>query len=523
MLIGGAADDAIDGGTHDDLIFGDHVQLIRRDVGRSSTERHHEPALPDPERHASSTGHRLPTDATEQRTSTALAELPRLRRHIRARLGRVPDRNLYRLVAIEAANDNNFGNDYIAGGAGDDMIFGELGNDDDPGRRLDRLRRGRLRRRRRHPGTPQRLRLALVSVRRRRGDRRRRLHRGRRRQRRHLRQPRPGRHHRRQLEPVRPRRRRPRSGPDGADLIFGGSGTDDRAATTRATRARTATRTTPTRSSATTATSSASSGARRRDAASSSFNYDTTADSRSSPRAIALLDYTPGGPRLQRRRARRLTSAAADEIHGESGDDFIYGRSATTSLFGDGQNDTIIGGYGNDWISGGTGDDGILGDDGRIFAQPRSAHARAARTASPVDRAARTPRSRRRATQQDVIQPRRRAAVHRRPDARQPRRRAQRREPEHAVRAARIANDIIYGGLGNDSIHGGAGDDAISGAEALDGLVHEQLRRADGATSCNAAPIESDYFHPFNPGNVLGYSADADRTRRSTTRTTRSR
>ena len=58
---------------------------------------------------------------------------------------------------------------------------------------------------------------------------------------------------------------------------------------------------------------------------------------------------------------------AADEIHGEAGDDFIYGMVGNDVLFGDAQDDDIMGGYGNDWISGGTGSDGILGDDGRIF------------------------------------------------------------------------------------------------------------------------------------------------------------
>ena len=52
VLIGGAVSDAIDGGTGDDLIFGDAVQLFRRDVtpGRRSALRrtaHHQPALPD--------------------------------------------------------------------------------------------------------------------------------------------------------------------------------------------------------------------------------------------------------------------------------------------------------------------------------------------------------------------------------------------------------------------------------------------------------------------------------------------
>jgi hypothetical protein len=55
----------------------------------------------------------------------------------------------------------------------------------------------------------------------------------------------------------------------------------------------------------------------------------------------------------------------------------------------------------------------------------------------------------------------------------------------HELSRPNYANDIIFGGLGDDFIHGGAGDDAISGAEAL--------------------PM---YFErPFNPGNILRYSA----------------
>ena len=71
------------------------------------------------------------------------------------------------------------------------------------------------------------------------------------------------------------------------------------------------------------------------------------------------------------------------------------------------------------------------------------------------------------------------------------------------------ANDIIYGGLGNDAIHGGAGDDAISGAEALAVAYTNSysVDKTDSATKLNTALIESDYNHPYNPGNVLGYSA----------------
>ena len=59
---------------------------------------------------------------------------------------------------------------------------------------------------------------------------------------------------------------------------------------------------------------------------------------------------------------------AADEVHGESGDDFIFAMVGNDRVFGDGQNDSIVAGHGADWVSGGTGDDGILGDDGLIFA-----------------------------------------------------------------------------------------------------------------------------------------------------------
>src|SRR6476619_6424737 len=65
------------------------------------------------------------------------------------------------------------------------------------------------------------------------------------------------------------------------------------------------------------------------------------------------------------------------------------------------------------------------------------------------------------------------------------------------------ANDIIYGGLGDDALHGGAGEDAISGAEAL---PVSYVTNYDQAGTKLGNPIQSDYAHPFNPGNVLGYN-----------------
>ena len=64
------------------------------------------------------------------------------------------------------------------------------------------------------------------------------------------------------------------------------------------------------------------------------------------------------------------------------------------------------------------------------------------------------------------------------------------------------ANDIVYGGLGHDAIHAGAGDDAVSGAEAPAVSYTNNYDKATGA-QLNGTPIQSDFFHPVNPGNVL--------------------
>jgi hypothetical protein len=81
-------------------------------------------------------------------------------------------------------------------------------------------------------------------------------------------------------------------------------------------------------------------------------------------------------------------------------------------------------------------------------------------------------------------------------------------DPSNAVPSTNMprpldANDVIYGGLGNDSIHGGAGDDAISGAEAL-AVSYTNNYNQDG--TLQASFLRSDFDHPYNPGNVLGYS-----------------
>jgi Ca2+-binding RTX toxin-like protein len=195
---------------------------------------------------------------------------------------------------------------------------------------------------------------------------------------------------------------------------------------------------------------------------------------------------------------------SASELHGESGNDFLYGGGGNDVIYGDGQNDTIVGGYGNDWISGGTGDDGILGDDGRLFSSiVTTTYGEPLYGLAPVS-AANVEYSIQGGAE-DVMTNVPGTLLYTAvltPDN---------LDPSHVAAGTATprplyANDIVYGGLGNDSIHGGAGDDAISGAEALP-LSYTNNYTVAGALINTTAPIRSDYAHPYNPGNVLGYSA----------------
>src|SRR5262249_36033665 len=156
---------------------------------------------------------------------------------------------------------------------------------------------------------------------------------------------------------------------------------------------------------------------------------------------------------------------AADEVQGESGDDFIHGMKGSDVLFGDGQDDNIGGGWGCDWISGGTGNDGILGDDGSLYVSRNSTavgeplYGIAAIAAADISKLVATPSRDQNAltniagqlTYTSDLTP-------------------QTPDPNVAARNVLFrpqgASDIICGGWGNDYIHAGAGDDAISGAEA---------------------------------------------------------
>lgn len=203
-------------------------------------------------------------------------------------------------------------------------------------------------------------------------------------------------------------------------------------------------------------------------------------------RAAELLDYTEGGLDHARQIDPTVTElndiGASDEIHGESGDDFIYGMGGNDLLFGDGQDDDIIGGTGHDWISGGTGDDGILGDDGRILTSRNSSafgealFGIAAIPAAELNLLISTASNAHYAIINVDGQLKKTALLT--PASLE-------FTPGNYDPAITQADDILFGGWGNDSIHGGMGDDAISGAEALAAFFDQ----------------------PFNPGNILAYNS----------------
>ncbi len=292
LLIGGTGADRIDGGTEQDLIFGDNVSLDRSvSFGDHTSPRFR--VLSGTQIYSTellTAGNALVTATWQNSPAGATAWSD------------------YRITFLDHAVDtaaDRFGADYIAGGAHDDMIFGQLGDDVIQGDgSIDAGRAAR-------PATRPAI-LVLDRVRRG-GDRRRRLHRGRR-------------GHRRRSSATSAAttssaaaricsrwRRRP-SGPTAPTSSSAAPGTEVEPQQ----RHTACTAATPTTSSATTATSSASSPspAPRPPTAPS----PTTAPRRGVrllPRAVQLLDYTPGGPTCV---PAALTGdvGGADEIHGEA-------------------------------------------------------------------------------------------------------------------------------------------------------------------------------------------------------------
>jgi Ca2+-binding RTX toxin-like protein len=202
------------------------------------------------------------------------------------------------------------------------------------------------------------------------------------------------------------------------------------------------------------------------------------------PRAYTFLDYTQGGAASD--------IGNDDLIHGENGDDTIHGQVGNDVLFGEGQDDDIYGGTGFDRIYGGTGQDGVLGDDGKIYTSRNG-------QVEPLNRLT-APNLEHR---EDVPGPFTGALV------------ALARElKKEAVLAAWTVGsaDVIYGGLGDDFLHGGAGDDAISGAEALPAFYNEAPQvdpdplRYNAATTKFAAYDADDPWSKI-PGFLLNFDA----------------
>lgn len=235
------------------------------------------------------------------------------------------------------------------------------------------------------------------------------------------------------------------------------------------------------------------------------YNYDNYAESRRLiVRAVELIDYTPGGEDLNALVGNADTTinpdrGAADEIHGGIGDDAVYGMVGDDIIFGDAGDDDLIGGYGANWISGGTGQDGILGDDGRILTSRNSSLGEPLFSIDPIT-----------SNQLDLEISNTGNHLESIINVNGELKKSVDLTPFNPALTGDIydvyyehtnADDIIFGGLGSDFIHGGAGDDAISGAEAMS---------ADDPAN-PGAPLLYTYDNPSNPGDYLLFGEDATR------------
>jgi Ca2+-binding RTX toxin-like protein len=488
VLLGGAADDVIDGNEGDDLIFGDNALMDRS--GRLGD-------FTDP-RFRDLSGTEM-YDSLGNAMVTPAWQLNPLRRPV---WGDFLIALLDHTFEAEAAKANNFGDDYLAGGPQDDTIFGQLGDDmiQGDGSIAGKLDGSPVSASRLDDGT-----LAVVPS----------------------------------FEEATDgddwiegnggadvifgnlgqddilggssslfTLDTPQERPDGSDWIFGGAGTDlarnnlgDETAQGHA------------RDSDMILADNgnifrlvAVNGATTYRTFNYDLNYFTTSTLRIIPRAAELLDYTPGGADYDPERAA-MDIGAADEVHGESGDDFIYGMVGSDVLFGEGQDDDLIGGYGNDWISGGTGEDGVLGDDGRISTSRNSStygeplYGIAAIASGDLNKFVYTPGKIQTAYINVPNELKKTFDIE--PFSYDPSWQAM--DDEFGGTATHNSDDIIFGGWGDDFLHGGSGDDAISGGEAL----------PVAAALIPGAPVDlvvvAGYDTPRNVGDMLAYNdVDAD-------------
>ncbi|HMC70308.1 MAG TPA: hypothetical protein VKJ07_14225, partial [Mycobacteriales bacterium] len=297
------------------------------------------------------------------------------------------------------------------------------------------------------------------------------------------------------------------------------------------------------------------------------FNYDlhgyATATEHIVARAVRPLDNTPGGPDLASggpdgvqsgplvigREATngvgdvggtRVAGSAADgiaggslqigsEIHAEGGDAFIYGGPADDTIFGGGQNDTIILGYGDNWVSGGHGDQCIVAGGARcLISRDSSAYGEplygvAAIPAANLSQLITTPGNVQQAiiNQAGALKYAAILAPYNWDPATYGGAGLSNGSPTYAAGCKqnqlcphyqpRFGHNIIYGGWGGGVIHGGPGQSAISGTEAP-GASHNGVIETGWTNNynlngdqLNVAPIETDWVHPFNPGTPMGW------------------
>ncbi len=206
------------------------------------------------------------------------------------------------------------------------------------------------------------------------------------------------------------------------------------------------------------------------------FQYDNYDALKIIPRAVELLDYTEGGPDFDPTSAA-MDNGAHDEVHGESGDDVVYAQVGGDIVFGEGQDDDLIGGWGHDWISGGTGEDGVLGDDGRIYTSRNDSNDE---PLYGIDRFAPRDLDLEISTPGNIQQ----ATINTSGELKKtvnltPFNLTEVGQSEDPLHDPSYADDIIYGGLGGDFLHGGAGDDAMSGAEALPQFYNDPQNTGD--------------------------------------------
>ncbi|MFL6033989.1 MAG: HYR domain-containing protein, partial [Gaiellaceae bacterium] len=242
-----------------------------------------------------------------------------------------------------------------------------------------------------------------------------------------------------------------------------------------------------------------------------------------------------------------------DEVHGEAGDDTVYGECGDDTIYGDAQDDDLYGNWGQDWISGGTGQDGILGDDGRIFTSRNSGfgytwtNATASWTQSGCENKTAADYDTANCLTEPLFGIR--ALLRNDPDTKTAQGNVLSEftyTPGHVQEAtiniatrlakavdltpfndtpapngdnplydANNSDDVIFGGWDDDFMHGGSGDDAMMGGEALG---KSYIQRYDDSGTCTQTQtnqcvlglVETDWYHPWNPGDILHFGADTN-------------